>query len=253
MLLASMMVPDFAVWRKPELMEKAQELGVKTRFERTTSNGKKHRTWRPSADVAVDCALEWQKRADQDAVRNTGSASSSVDPGGNHTGEEGSTVPIQEPCPLIPVPASIARLSTTDLRKRCHEAGIATKTYSQSPAGKKQRVHVVKDLLQQRLAAKVSCASGSQDTQVDPSSLHIKELRKECQRVGIAISHSQHTRDGQKRHVCLQKKDLVRQLAAHDVVRKKPTLQYVSGSRAKATGSQTPLASRPLPPLFPDL
>ena len=197
LLLASMMVPDFAVWRKPELMEKAQELGVKTRFERTTSNGKKHRTWRPSADVAVDCALEWQKRADQNAVRNTGSASSSVDPGGNHIGEESSSVPIQ------PLPASIARLKTTVLRQRCHDAGIATKT---SAAGKKQRVHLVKDLLQHRLAATVSCASSSQDTQVDLSSLLVTELRKECQQVGIAITRVQHTRDGQKRHVCLQKK-----------------------------------------------
>ena len=116
--------------------------------------------------------MEWQKLA------NIGLASSSVDPGGNHIGEEGSTVGIEEPCPLSQVPAHIACLSTNDLRKRGHHEGIATKTYSQSPAGKKKRVHVVKYLLQQKLAAKLSCVSGSQHTHVDPSSLHVKQVRK---------------------------------------------------------------------------
>ena len=161
-LPGGMPLPNFAAWRKPELMAQAKDLGVKTRKESIKANGAKHRTWRPSAEVAVECALEWQKRfpapaavpPDEDAVGNSGAASSSFDPGGNHSGEEGLTCSIHEQCRLRHVPYSIACLTVVDLRKACHAAGVATKSWVQSADGRKHRVHVSKEMLQRKLAAK---------------------------------------------------------------------------------------------------
>ena len=337
---------------------------------------------RPIAEVAFECALAWQQRypasaavpPDEDAVGNSGAASSSFDPGGNHTGQEGSTPPINQQCPLKPVPDSIALLNVAGLRKACHKAGIATKIWVQSADGRNRRIHVAKDLLQtklaakdtvqesapvsadapesscasdndktswrqnrtspcppepgfansfsadcsetsvsraplvpcdapsgsgfvlsapsasgkhtpvdriplryqdlrrecqrvgipitivqdsrlgwkrhvflrkdeltRKLAAKVLCAPGCQDTQVDHS-WNMHQLRKECQRVGIGLTHSEDTMDGRRRYVCLRKKDLVRQLAAHYVLKEKLHCTVISpkchGQRHRLGGDQ---------------
>ena len=115
--------PDFAALRKEDLMNQAKALGVRTRKESIKADGTKHRTWRLSADVAAECTSEWEQRfrasaaspSLEDAVGNSRAASSSVDPGGNHSGQEGLTRSIHEHCPLRHVPHSIATLNVHDL------------------------------------------------------------------------------------------------------------------------------------------
>ena len=375
-------------------MAHAKSIGVKTRREIIKANGRKHQTWRLTADVAVECALKWRLvfRAltavppDDESTGNFGAASSSVAGSGNHIGQEGFTSSMQEQCPLKSAPDSISCLNTFDLEKKgvvsgvaskrrvqsangneavrreagvatkSHEAGVATKSRVHSADCKKHRIHVSKRILQtqlaakettqesalasadapesscasdndktswrqnrtlpcspepgfansfsadcsetsvgraplvlcdapsgsgfvlsapsasgkhtpvdriplryqdlrrecqrvgipitivqdsrlgrkrhaslrkdeltRKLAAKVLCAPGCQDTQVDHS-WNMHQLRKECQRVGIGLTHSEDTMDGRRRYVCLRKKDLVRQLAAHHCVKKKTSL-----------------------------
>ena len=289
-------------------MNQAKALGVRTRKESIKADGTKHRTWRLSADVAAECTSKWEQRfrasaaspSPEDAVGNSRAASSSVDPGGNHSGQEGLTRSIHEHCPLRHVPHSIATLNVHDLRKACQRAGVATKSVVNSADGSKHRVHVSKEMLQRQLVAKqtvqeaapasaeapesscvsdydktvcrqdrtLPCSSGSgfamsvssgwaktsggqapllpcdapsgsgfvmsappasgKDTPADHISLRTHELRRECQRAGIATTLSQHSKDGRKRHVYLRTEDLTRKLAAHRSVDRKKSLHRFS-------------------------
>ena len=61
-LPGGMPAPDFTAMRKDDLMAEAKSLGVHARQEITKADGTKHRTWRPTADVAADCAVAWERR-----------------------------------------------------------------------------------------------------------------------------------------------------------------------------------------------
>ncbi len=61
--------PDFTAMRKDDLMAEAKSLGVHTRQEITKADGTKHRTWRPTADVAVERAAVWERHQHPDTVQ----------------------------------------------------------------------------------------------------------------------------------------------------------------------------------------
>ena len=118
-------------------------------------------------------------------------------------------------------------LHNQDLRRECQRVGIPTTIVQHSADGRKRHVPLRKEELTRELAVKVLCAPGCQDTQVDHS-WNMQELRKECQRVGISLTHLDHTRHGRKRYVCLRKKVLVRQLSEHYVLKEKLHCSVIS-------------------------
>ena len=67
---ASETMPDYTAMRKLALMDAARDLGVQTRKKVVQMSGKKHRTWRPTAEVAADCRTARARQRANTGVNN---------------------------------------------------------------------------------------------------------------------------------------------------------------------------------------
>ena len=76
----SQIMPAFTSMRKQILMEHAKELGVSVRRQSVTPKRKSCTTWRPSAEIAVDCQEAWSRRFAEQFQNTTSPSFQITDP-----------------------------------------------------------------------------------------------------------------------------------------------------------------------------
>ena len=148
------MVPDYAAMRKVVLMAEARDLGVQTRREVVKSDGAKHRTWRPLAEVAADCKTAWERKHET-AGAPAANASQHLPPSPPTPQPSGSDSAAAIHSGSDPQPSAardIASLSALDLRQECQRAGIPIKNVQWAKSGQKSHVYLPKGDLAQKLA-----------------------------------------------------------------------------------------------------
>ena len=145
-LPGGMPAPDFTAMSKDDLMAEAKSLGVHTRKEITKADGTKHRTWRPTADVAADCAAAWERRHQHPDT---------VQCARNQTAPSARPMATTDLEIQSQLPSDLAMLNMHELRKVCHARGIATKSPQKSEGGKRH-VRLSKEQLLKSLPASIA-------------------------------------------------------------------------------------------------